>query len=78
AGKIRSVGVNPGCLCRLDGAVPSVHGAIGATGRPAPIVEDWQHGVAVIRYTERDFRVELVQIDDGLTFHRGQEIRAMP
>lgn len=75
-GKLRSMAINPGCLCRVDGAVPSVHGAIGGDGRPATVYEDWQNGVAVIRYTDDDFRVDLVQIEDGMTVYMGQEIRS--
>jgi len=73
-GKIRSMAINPGCLCRVDGAVPSVHGSIGANGKPATVYEDWQQGVAVVRYTDDDFFVDLVQIDDGRTVYQGQEI----
>lgn len=75
-GKIVSTHINPGCLCRVDGGVPSVKGAIGANGRPAEVFENWQQGVAVVRYLDDDFRVELVQIQDGMTFYDGQEIAA--
>lgn len=76
AGKIRSMAINPGCLCRVDGAVPGVHGAIGINGRPAQVFEDWQQGIAVVRYTDDDFRVDLVQIEDGMTVYQGEEINA--
>lgn len=75
AGKIRTMNVNPGCLCRVDGAVPSVHGARHLDGSKATYWEDWQQGVAVIRYRESgEFYVELIQIDDGRAFFGGQEI----
>jgi predicted phosphodiesterase len=73
-GKIRSQAINPGCLCRVDGAVPGVHSSIGANGKPATYYEDWQQGAAVIRYTDDEFFVELVQFDDGKTFYQGQEL----
>jgi predicted phosphodiesterase len=73
-GKIRSQAINPGCLCRVDGAVPGVHSSIGADGKPATYYEDWQQGAAVIRYTEDEFFVELVQFDDGKTLYKGQEL----
>jgi predicted phosphodiesterase len=73
-GKIRSQAINPGCLCRVDGAVPGVHGSIGADGKPATYYEDWQQGAAVIRYTDDEFFVELVQFDDGKTIYQGQEL----
>lgn len=77
AGKIRTMNVNPGCLCRVDGTVPSVHGARHLNGDKATYWEDWQQGVAVIRYRDDGkFYVELVQIDDGVGMHGGQELVA--
>jgi predicted phosphodiesterase len=76
-GKIRSMAISPGCLCRVDGAVPSVHGAIGVDGRPAVEYENWQQGVAVIKYKDSgEFFVDLVQIDDGRTVYQGKEFKA--
>lgn len=77
AGKIRTMNVNPGCLCRVDGAVPSVHGARHLNGDKATYWEDWQQGVAIIRYLDDGtFYVELVQIDEGVAMHGGQELVA--
>ena len=77
AGKLKSVAINPGCLCRVDGGVPGVHSAIGTTGKPAEVWENWQNGVAVIRFKESgEFFWELVQIEDGSTVYQGQEIAA--
>ena len=76
-GKIRSMAISPGCLCRVDGAVPSVHGAINSEGRPAQEFENWQQGVAVIKYKDSgEFFVDLVQIDNGRTVYQGQEFRS--
>jgi predicted phosphodiesterase len=76
-GKIRSMAISPGCLCRVDGAVPSVNGAIGIDGRPAVIAENWQQGVAVIKYKDTgEFYVNLVQIDGGQTVYDGVEFNA--
>jgi predicted phosphodiesterase len=75
-GKIKSAVINPGCLCRVDGAVPSVHGSIGASGVPATVYEDWQQGAAIIRYTDDQFFVELVQFEDGMMLYKGQEVTA--
>lgn len=76
-GRIKSVAINPGCLCRVDGGVPGVNSAIGTDGRPAEVAENWQQGVAVIRFKESgEFFWELVQIEDGETLYAGQEIRA--
>lgn len=76
-GRISSKFVNTGCLCRLDGTVPGYHASIGANGRSAKIVENWQHGLAVFRYRDDgEFFVNLVAIEDGLTVYEGVEIRA--
>ncbi len=75
-GRIQSFGINPGCLCRVDGAVPSVHGAVGADGHHAEVFEDWQQGIAVIRYTDDDVYPSIVPIIDGRAFFEGQVFQA--
>lgn len=76
-GKLKSVAINPGCLCRIDGGVPGVNSAVGSSGAPAEVWENWQQGVAVIRFKEAgEFFWELVQIEDGVTVYAGQELRA--
>lgn len=74
-GKIKSQVVNPGCLCRVDGAVPSFHGSTGANGKPATVYEDWQQGAAIIRYTDDQFFSELVQFDEGMMLYKGTEYK---
>jgi len=76
-GKIKSMAVSPGCLCRVDGAVPSVKGSIGIDGKPVTYYENWQQGISVVTYKpEGSFHVELVHIDDGKTLFRGQEFKS--
>ena len=76
-GKIKSVAINPGCLCRVDGGVPGVNSAAGIDGKAAEVWENWQQGVAVIRFKETgEFFWELVQIEEGMTVYAGQELRA--
>lgn len=75
-GRIQSFGLNPGCLCRVDGAVPSYHGGIDANGKHAEVFEDWQQGVAVVRYTDEDVYPTLVPIIDGRAFFEGQVFQA--
>jgi predicted phosphodiesterase len=77
-GKIRNLGINPGCLCKVDGTVPGVGSAIGADGTSSTHYENWQQGLVVVRYREGDdFFVDgLVQIDDGFTIYGGQEFSA--
>lgn len=42
---------SPGCLCRLDGRLPSAKSGIDSKGRPGlSHAETWQQGVMVIRY----------------------------
>lgn len=43
-----------GCLCRIDGAVPSYFGSTGMDGIPMERHEDWQHGLAVVDYAPGD------------------------
>lgn len=73
-GSIKSVAISPGCLCRVDGAVPSVNGSTKVDGTPATYYENWQQGVAVITTDATgDFFTELVQIDKGKAWFRGNE-----
>lgn len=79
SGRIKSMAISPGCLCRIDGAVPSMKGSTGIDGRPATYFENWQQGIAVIMYRpDGAFHVELVHIDDGETMFRGQKFTSAP
>ena len=64
---------SPGCLCRVDGAVPSTKGSTDVFGRMVPTVENWQNGCAVVTYEPGDgkFALELVAIYDGECVFRG-------
>lgn len=55
----------PGCLCRIDGAVPSVKGSTDLRGRPVEHYEDWQQGLSVVSYEPGDgpFALESVFIN---------------
>ena len=74
-GPIRSVSVSPGCLCRVDGAVPGANSGVGGDGRPGKHYENWQQGIAVVWYNETSgrFSVETVNIIDGTALYQGQE-----
>lgn len=67
----------PGCLCRIDGAVPSVKSAPALkTGKPVKSWENWQQGLAVVRYETgglQRFNIEMVPIFEGFAMHRGVE-----
>jgi len=60
---------SPGCLARIDGAVPSTKGGTDLDGRPMRRHEDWQQGVAVVEYNPEsgEFAYENVAILRGDT-----------
>jgi predicted phosphodiesterase len=76
AGARVSLAASPGCLCRIDGAVPSTKGSTDPLGRPVPAVENWQQGCAVVTYRDGDqpFALELVPIFDGQITFRGETL----
>lgn len=69
-----SLSASPGCLCRIDGAVPSTKGSTDSRGRAIMRPEDWQQGIAVVRYEPGDgkFKVDLVDIIDGWCMVEGR------
>ena len=66
---------SPGCLARIDGAVPSTKGGNDLDGRPLTRYENWQQGLSVVQYEEGDgkFNLEMVTIRDGWAMYRGKE-----
>ena len=66
---------SPGCLARIDGAVPSVKGGTDLDGRPIRRHEDWQQGLAVVDFEagDGDFHLELVPIREGKARWRGKD-----
>jgi hypothetical protein len=76
-GPIKSVAVSPGCLCRVDGAVPSVNGSTKIDGTPATYYENWQQGVTIVTLDANGQPFfELVQINDGSAWFRGERFTA--
>jgi hypothetical protein len=73
---IESYSANPGCLCRVDGAVPSVNGAIGADGSAARIVENWQQGFGLAYYNETESWPAVYRIINGRAIMGGVELTA--
>lgn len=68
---------SPGCLCRIDGAVPSTRGATDARGIPIRRIEDWQQGCAIITVSEDgSWSKEIVAITNGTATWRGRTYRA--
>lgn len=71
---IESYSANPGCLCRVDGAVPSVNGAVGINGDSARIVENWQQGFGGAFYDEDTSWPFVHRIIDGTVLYNGEII----
>ena len=67
------VALSPGCLCRVDGAVPSTRSSVDDRGMPLVRWEAWQQGLAVVEEDEDGFySIETVQIIGGKAFWRGK------
>lgn len=67
---------SPGCLARIDGAIPSTKGGVDLDGRPLTRHENWQQGVGVVMFEDKDehkFSYEVAVIYDGWTMFRGVE-----
>lgn len=77
-GPVRIFAATPGCLCRVDGAVPSVKGAVDLAGRPIKNYEDWQQGLLILRYRENEpkYVLETIHIQDGWAVWGGQAFQA--
>lgn len=78
AGPRRRWAASPGCLCRIDGAVPGVKAGLdGRQGRPVNRPQDWQQGAAVVTYDPTGARApvyEHVPIADGVAVWRDLEL----
>lgn len=78
AGAKHAWAASPGCLCRIDGAVPSMKSATDVHGRPVPAVENWAQGVGVVTFEPGDgrFAYEQVAIYSGEAVFRGRAYRS--
>lgn len=54
-----------GCLCKIDGSVPSANRGVDAFGKPVTNYENWQQAICVVDYEEGDsvFNVNPVYIN---------------
>ena len=69
--------LSPGCLCRIDGGVPSTRSAVDERGMPLLRWEAWQQGIAVVEECEDGFyQVEIVPIFHGAAIYRGKRYEA--
>lgn len=70
---------SPGCLCRIDGAVPSVKSGLNEHGVPIlQGAENWQQGLGVVQYQPKGvggeyFNYEPMWIFNGRGMFRGIE-----
>lgn len=73
---------SPGCLCRVDGAVPSTKSGMDEFGRPIlQGAENWQQGLGVVTYQpfgtgNEWFNYEPMWIYNGRGIFRGKEYSA--
>lgn len=69
-----NLGITMGCLCRIDGAVPSFNGSTDSFGRPVKTYLDWQQGVGVVYYQDGDgpFSINPVLIHEGSAILNGK------
>lgn len=71
-GPAEIMAASPGCLARIDGAVPSTKQGLDLDGRPLHRVEDWQQGMAVVTIHDDSWQYEEVRISDGRCWWRGE------
>lgn len=70
---------SPGCLARIDGAIPSTKGGVDLDGRPLTRHENWQQGLGIVMYEDsgdHKFSYECMPIYSGWGMFRGQEFSA--
>ena len=65
------IAFSPGCLCRIDGAVPSTKSGTLDDGRPYRRHENWQQGIAIItELPSGEWSTETVPITNGRAIYR--------
>lgn len=70
---------SPGCLARIDGAIPSTKGGVDLDGRPLTRHENWQQGLGVVRYEDEGahrFSYDVIPIYNGWAIYQGTEYSA--
>lgn len=76
-GPAEIMAASPGCLARIDGAVPSTKQGLDLDGRPLMRSEDWQQGVGVVTVHDGgDWDYETARIRAGRCYFRGQVLEA--
>lgn len=70
---------SPGCLARIDGAIPSTRGGVDLDGRPLTRHENWQQGIGVVTYEDdgnHRFAYDVIPIYNGWALYHGKEFVA--
>lgn len=76
-GPARNAAFSPGCLCRVDGSVPSVKGGVTPNEKPVKYWENWQQGIGFAWYKDTgEFTLLSVPIIDEWAVFMGREFRA--
>jgi hypothetical protein len=71
------IAFSPGCLCRVDGAVPSTKSGVDDVGMPIQRFESWQQGIAVVtELPSGRWTYEIVPIIKGEAVFRGRVFNA--
>lgn len=71
-GPAEIMAASPGCLARIDGAVPSTRQGLDLDGRPLTRTEDWQQGLGVVTIHDGSWQYEHARISDGQAWWRGK------
>jgi len=75
-GSRTTMAASPGCLARIDGAVPSTKGGVDLDGRPLVRYENWQQGVGVVTYEttgQHKFSYDVIPIYNGWAIYNNKE-----
>lgn len=70
--------ISPGCLCRVDGFVPSVNQGVDQKGLPVEFNEGWQQGVCVASWMDEGGPMTWtnIPIENGLALYEGDVYRS--
>jgi hypothetical protein len=72
-GPAEIMAASPGCLARIDGAVPSTGQGLDLDGRPLTRVENWQQAIGVVTiHADNDWQYEHARIANGRAWWRGK------
>lgn len=78
AGRLVNVNAwSPGCLCRIDGSVPSSRGGVRLKGQPVARNEQWQQGLGIVSVAQDGtWTKEIIPFFNGRAIWRDKEYMA--